>query len=61
MDQAKARRQLVASASRAHQGGFSMLDWMEHQEVLNYCKQNKLDPKILEHIAYWVWKGLNRS
>lgn len=36
-----------------------MLEWMENEEVLNYCKQNKLDTKILDHIVYWVWKGIN--
>lgn len=60
MDQAKARRNLVASATSARYNGFSMLEWMENEEVLNYCKDNELDPKILEHIVQWVWKGINR-
>jgi len=44
----------------AHYGGKSMLEWIEDEEVLNYCKDYELDPKVLDHIAYWVWRGLNR-
>jgi len=58
--QTRARHQLVRWASMARLSGVSAMVWMEHTEVLEYMKENELDPKLLDHISLWVWKGLDR-
>ena len=57
--QATARFQLVTWARIARQCGKSATEWMEDPEVLEYMKEKQLDKKLLDHIYYWVWKGLN--
>ena len=57
--QAVARARLVWWAHCDHDCGKSMQEWLDNKEVLNYVYDYELDPKLLEHIAYWVWKGLN--
>ena len=59
--QAVARARLVGWAHNDHGQGYSMLEWLENKEVLNYVYDYELDPKLLEHIAYWVWKPLGRD
>lgn len=58
--QTRARYQLVHWASMARLGGVSAMEWMEDTKVLEYMKENELDPKLLDHIYVWVWKGLDR-
>lgn len=56
--QAFARARLVWWAHNDHSQGYSMKDWLGSVEVLNYCYDYELDPKLLGHIAYWVWNPI---
>lgn len=57
--QAFGRARLVGWARNDHSLGYSMEEWLSNKEVLNYCYDYELEPKLLIHIAQWVWHPMN--
>lgn len=56
--QIEARKQLLFFAQRAKNSGFSMIEFEEHPEIIDFCLKNGLNTSILTHVTWYVWKPL---
>ena len=56
--QIEARKMLIDAAQRAKNAGFSMIEFEESPKAIDFCLQNGVNPSILAHISWYVWKPL---
>jgi hypothetical protein len=57
--QSEGRKKLLIGArvAKIHYN-YSMQEWIDHIDTVKVCLESRLDPDVLEHIAYWVWKPI---
>lgn len=56
--QIQARKKLLWVAERAKNGGISMSEFEEDPQAIEFCVKNGLNPSILTHISWFVWKAM---